>query len=400
MPLFSPDFLTVFSLLSLSSFMVAWLLWIMGRQYWQQGISQVVLSSILFGGAYAGFAIHSLFNEMTLLILSKLIICLALSIFTLAIQRFRQFFNPIRDLITVSVPLMLSIGLMFIFIPNQLIRYNEFQNIICILQTIYCLRILIQMQSRTPGSGWFLIFGSVGIQFTIFLLLIATKTFSVPHSNQIFQTSQSLILWLVSLMLFIKIFLGGFGFFIMTRDRQFALYKGKQQLDYLTQLPNRLALLDGLKQITSAESETTSPLTIMLVDIDHFQKINEQHGHLLGDQVIQMIAQTLQLQCRATDIAARYGSKEFALLLTNTTIQGAEVLAKRLCEVVRNNEIVLKNGLSLHVTISIGVHCCIPEKNNTWENLFSAANCALNKAKSNGHDNFVISTPSMVQSLK
>ena len=397
MPMFSPDFLTVFSMISLSSFLVCWILWLMGRQYWQQGLSFAVLSTALYGCAYVAFSLQSISQHLVFLIISKLLICLAISVSILSIQRFRQSHRQVRDLATVSIPILVTTALAFVFIPNNIAQFNEFHTIVCAIQIIYCLRILIQMRSRTPGSGWILVLASVCTQFAVLLLLIATKTFSIPDLTTTLTASKIIIMWTLSLLLFVKIFLSGFGFFMMARDRQYALEQGKEKLDYLTQLPNRSALLNGLKQLIQQDTKTTAPLTIMLIDIDHFQKINNEHGHLVGDQVIQMVAQTLQLQCRVTDIAARYSGKGFALLLNNTTIQGAEVLANRLCEVVRNNEIIIENGRTLNVTISIGVHCCIPAKNNKWEPLFSAANTALGKAKSNGRDRFVISTPSMLQ---
>lgn len=397
MPMFSPDFSTVFSMISLSSFLVCWILWLMGRQYWQQGLSFAVLSTALYGCAYAAFLLQSIAQHLVFLVVSKLLICLAISVSILSIQRFRQSHRPIRDLATVSLPILVTTGLAFLFIPNSIAQFNEFHTIVCAIQIIYCLRVLIQMRSRTPGSGWILVLTSVCIQFAILVLLIATQTFSMPDLSIRITATTMVTMWSLCVLLFMKIFLSGFGFFMMARDRQYALEQGKEKLDYLTQLPNRATLLNGLKQLIHQDSDTTAPLTIMLIDIDYFQKINNEHGHLVGDQVIQMVAQTLQLQCRVSDIAARYSGKGFALLLTNTTIQGAEVLANRLGEMVRHHDIILKNGHTLNVTISIGVHCCIPAKNNQWETIFAAANTALIKAKSSGRDRFVISTPSMLQ---
>ena len=80
MPMFSPDFLTVFSMISLSSFLVCWILWLMGRQYWQQGLSFAVLSTALYGCASVAFSLQSISQHLVFLIISKLLICLAISV--------------------------------------------------------------------------------------------------------------------------------------------------------------------------------------------------------------------------------------------------------------------------------------------------------------------------------
>lgn len=399
MQMFSPDFLTVFSLISLSSVLVAWVLWLIGRLYWQQGLAFAVLSSLLYACAYLVLTIYSAFDHLLFLLTSKLLICLGISVSTLSIQQFRQSREQLRDFMIVFVPIIITVILAAILMPHHLAQFNELQSMLWVLQITYCLYILIQMRARTLGSGWVMVLASVCTQLLVLLLLITTKTFTIPLVSSVLLASEILVMWLLSLMLFLKTFLYGFGFLMMTRERRYALEQGKEKLDYLTQLPNKAALLDSLKKITQHHSNKTSPLSIMLIETDHFQKINAEHGHLMGDQIIQMLGHKLQSQCRASDIIARYSGNEFAILLTNTTIQGAEVLANRLCEQIRNHKITLKNGHHLNITISIGVHCCIPAQNSKWNTLFTAANAALSKAKSSGRDQFVISTPSMFQKI-
>ena len=146
MPMFSPDFLTVFSMISLSSFLVCWILWLMGRQYWQQGLSFAVLSTALYGCAYVAFSLQSISQHLVFLIISKLLICLAISVSILSIQRFRQSHRQVRDLATVSIPILVTTALAFVFIPNNMARFNELHAVICASRIIDGLRIVIQMR--------------------------------------------------------------------------------------------------------------------------------------------------------------------------------------------------------------------------------------------------------------
>ena len=176
----------------------------------------------------------------------------------------------------------------------------------------------------------------------------------------------------------------------MLRDRQSALEQDKAKLDYLTQLPNRAALVENLVFSTQQATKQQQPLSLLVIDIDHFKNFNDTYGHLAGDQVIQQVAQILAQQCRSTDLAARYGGEEFVVVLPNTPLQGAEMLANRLCEIVRAHVVRLKTGENLHVTISVGVYSGIPTLQNHWENLIDYADTAMYTAKQRGRNQAVV----------
>lgn len=97
------------------------------------------------------------------------------------------------------------------------------------------------------------------------------------------------------------------------------------------------------------------PFSLLLFDIDHFKKFNDTHGHQTGDMVLKQFAKLLQKGTRAADICCRYGGEEMAIILPETGLDEATVLANKLCVAVRNNVFTGSSGQDLSVTTSIGV---------------------------------------------
>ncbi|MDQ7733636.1 GGDEF domain-containing protein [Halomonas sp. SpR1] len=159
-----------------------------------------------------------------------------------------------------------------------------------------------------------------------------------------------------------------------------------QQLltDELTGLYNRRHLVNvALATITQARRDQ-APLSLMLLDIDHFKQVNDTYGHPTGDEVLRQISQQLRLLCRPSDTLARIGGEEFCLLMPNTATHDALQAAERLR---REIEVKTMSGIDLHAnpTISIGVTTC-QSGSLTFEQLYSFADKALYQAKALGRN--------------
>ncbi|QIO09558.1 GGDEF domain-containing protein [Acinetobacter lanii] len=396
---FIPDFLTAFSMSAMTAFIVSWLMWMLGQPYWRQGLGLALLSTLSYALAYGSYSLYQVLSGLSWLVASKLFMSLAVGLFTVALQVFRHNHHFKRDLMTVVLPLLSICGCAGLFLTEHVGKFSQWQSTVVFIQTLYCIRILLQMRSRTPGSGWRYVTLGMLIQLAGLVPLLSTRQTSIEISS-LSTSNLILVLWLVCLVLVLKLLLVSFGFMLMLRDRTGALQQGQAKLDYLTQLPTRSALIQGLQHATIQASSETVPLTLMIIDIDHFDQLNREHGHLAGDQVIQHVAKTLEQQCRATDLAVRYCAAQFVLLLPNTTIQGAEVLAQRLCDTVRSQPFTLINNSPISITVSIGVHCCIPAADSPWQSLMAGAKAALFSAKQQDGNGFVLSTPSMLNSTR
>ncbi len=125
-------------------------------------------------------------------------------------------------------------------------------------------------------------------------------------------------------------------------------------IDELTGVYNRRYLVEQLGGRFAEAKRYNAPFSIGLVDIDHFKKVNDTHGHLVGDQVLAETAGLIRRQMRKEDILARYGGEEFALMLPHTDRLGAAILAERVREAVEEHSYVVPSA-TIAITVSMGL---------------------------------------------
>ena len=157
--------------------------------------------------------------------------------------------------------------------------------------------------------------------------------------------------------------------------------------DELTQLPNRRfaeeTMRDGWKESTQQDTE----LSLIVGDIDHFKKVNDTHGHLVGDVVLASVARVFRQEIRASDVACRLGGEEFLVICPNTDLAGARICAERLREKIANTAIEV-SGKKHQVTISLGIATRRNGSGNAHsiEVLFKAADDAAYDSKRAGRN--------------
>jgi len=155
--------------------------------------------------------------------------------------------------------------------------------------------------------------------------------------------------------------------------------------DALTGLANRRRFEERAKEECLRAQRYHHPLSVLLADLDHFKSINDTYGHAFGDAVLKDIGQTLLRHCRTSDLCARHGGEEFAILLPETELIEAYKVAGRLCTAVRNLVFPQPSGI-MHVTVSFGAASINHDRAQTLEELLEQADRALYAAKRNGRD--------------
>lgn len=162
--------------------------------------------------------------------------------------------------------------------------------------------------------------------------------------------------------------------------------KEKNTLDELSGLYNRRYYDQKIVAEFRRSRRNLTPLSLILVDIDHFKRVNDNFGHLAGDKCIVEVAGMIKsLLRRSSDVGCRYGGEEFCLILPETDAQGALALAQEICQSVRQQQ-VYSNENIITLSVSCGVTTYQQEKEITPEIIFDYVDKALYKAKQAGRD--------------
>ncbi len=159
------------------------------------------------------------------------------------------------------------------------------------------------------------------------------------------------------------------------------------QLDTLTGIPNRLGYDHNLAQEYARWKRFGNSLSIVVWDIDHFKRINDDYGHAAGDKALKTIAQLLASKVRETDYLARYGGEEFVLIMPGAKVDSAKLVAEKLREVIEHSAFNFK-GSPLTITISAGI--AEFAEGDVPASVFERADKALYRAKENGRNQVAV----------
>jgi diguanylate cyclase (GGDEF)-like protein len=171
--------------------------------------------------------------------------------------------------------------------------------------------------------------------------------------------------------------------------------------DFLTGFHNRRYLHARLREEFARAQRARHALVCLMIDVDHFKRINDVYGHLAGDAVLREVAQRIDAEMRLSDTGARFGGDEFAMVLSHATTADGERVAARVLHAVRERPIAVVKGVQATVTLSIGVAAARPGAGQLdykvlAERLIAEADAALYRAKSAGR-NRVATSPNVVQ---
>lgn len=246
-------------------------------------------------------------------------------------------------------------------------------------------------QSRSPidaTSSWFLRIGmarglALAVTFSvIFSILICYVIYSISNNGESFRE------WIVAAILAPLIIspivtYAGLSLAHSLKEAQDALRKAATT-DLLTGIANRRCLLDQTTAILSHATREPRPLSLLLIDIDHFKSINDTYGHAVGDEAIVAVTKACQSRLRNIDLFGRWGGEEFLVLLDGSNAEGAWRVAEDLRAAV---EAVRLPNFSCSLTISIGIATAANGHDpKAFDRMLSAADRELYRAKKDGRN--------------
>jgi len=186
------------------------------------------------------------------------------------------------------------------------------------------------------------------------LALIALQVFALHVSGQWLSMKGIQEIWLLSALLSITLTTNHFHLGMLLR-----LYREATH-DPLTGLLNRGALIQSVSQ--ARRLKDSQPMALLMMDLDHFKRINDERGHSVGDKVLRQFTQLLTQSIKSSDIAARYGGEEFMAVLLNTSKEAAMTIAEQLRQRVESSPVADHEGKLFKITVSIGVATLYPDE--------------------------------------
>jgi diguanylate cyclase (GGDEF)-like protein len=172
---------------------------------------------------------------------------------------------------------------------------------------------------------------------------------------------------------------------VITRAERGRRIREMVHKDGLTGLLNHATLMEELQNAVEYAQRNEEEFAFLMIDVDHFKRVNDRYGHLVGDQVLLHVAHVFQSVARASDLIGRYGGEEFGMVLRRSDRDGAEMVARKLQAALRERPAATKNGETISVEVSIGI-AVYPSDGSTASMLAHSADVALYQAKTSGRN--------------
>jgi diguanylate cyclase (GGDEF)-like protein len=292
------------------------------------------------------------------------------------------------------VPIALS-AVMAATLSHDLAGRYLFSSIIFGIQSVLIARALISDPETRLGQAWRLLFG--GTILILLVLVLRALVALFDSSDLAHQLNSDIAPHPVQILAFVATMatalLGTVGYVLMVKERADREVLHLAMTDSLTQIPNRRALLKEMEHTLA--QRTTLPMSLLMIDVDHFKRINDTYGHLAGDDILRSVAGRLARRLRRQDILGRYGGEEFCVLAPNTDEQGVIKLAEALRETIAHTPLATGRH-ELTVTVSIGYAQCHSGSDPCLNELISKADTALYAAKQAGRNQVARFDPAQV----
>ena len=296
-----------------------------GLQYWAGGL---LLSAL----AHALLLLYGRIPYLLSIVLGNVLLSSALTGFWLAVRRFHGLALHWGR----TLALIAAIALLMWLFQHQFANRVVASGLTLGLQAALVLSVLLRHHPFGPDQhsrGALLLIGGLGLIVLTMLMRASAALFFSLDIASILQGN--LVQTLTFMVSFMATLVSSFGFVFMAKERADHANLRLASQDALTGAANRRALMEALETELARASRQRTPLALLMLDIDHFKRVNDQYGHLAGDQVLRHFVHVVRQRLRATDMLGRYGGEEFLLLLPGTDLAGAQQLAQQLCQAVQ-----------------------------------------------------------------
>lgn len=376
------DIPTLLLMIVVSSVVVAGALLVLNGNQRRDGLQYWAIALLLSSVAHALLLLYGRIPNLLTVVLGNALLASGVGSFLLAVRRF---YGLTLYWWRLAALVALVALVMFIY-QHQFVRRVAFSSVCLGAQTAWVLWVLLRNQPFRESNfsrGALLLASGLGL---ILATMLLRGTAAIFFSLDIATVLQSnLVQTLTFMVSFLASLVCSFGFVFMAKERADAANVRLAKQDALTGVANRRALMQALAQQLASAKRQRAPLSLLMLDIDHFKQVNDHYGHLAGDQVLRHVVAVVGQRLRAQDLLGRYGGEEFLLLLPGTDVAGAQQLAQQLCQAVMATPCSWQ-GQAIAVTVSVGIAGITSGQSCDWETLLQATDKALYRAKDNGRN--------------
>jgi diguanylate cyclase (GGDEF)-like protein len=358
------------------------------RHYPQfRGISTLGCAFIISSSGFLLIGFRSYIPDFFSIIIPNVLLVVSMALVHLGFSTFYEF-NKI------SIKLFHLFMLVCIFFSAMVFTYLDNNtnvriviiSLIISTQCVYIMRtLLIAYQDNHHKANLM-----IAVSFLIFATFFALRALITLSEKPLINFMDAGILHSLSIIIYqFVVIISSFGLVWLVSHKIHKILKEQATHDPLTQVFNRRALEEIINVEHSRSLRNQSPLSVVMLDIDYFKRLNDRYGHSVGDQVLVTIAALLVNNTRGYDSIARFGGEEFIILLPNTTVDKAQVIAEKLREKVENHEYLIKDNRDVDITASFGVTSC-ELASEPWASVLDRCDSALYLAKESGRNRVIV----------
>lgn len=227
----------------------------------------------------------------------------------------------------------------------------------------------------------------IAIIYSLELILIFIRGYAAIKSGEemsLFSDNFYNILFFIGL--YILMLVGNFGLILIVKEKSDLDLEKAAAYDELTNILNRRTFLSHANESLALFSRRKEPVSLLLMDLDKFKKVNDVYGHFWGDMVLKDFASTIKGQLREYDLFCRFGGEEFIVLLPGEGEKEALQVAERLRKATEDSFVNVSEDSRIKYTVSIGVVTVIPNSKTSLDTLIKLSDDALYTAKNNGRN--------------
>lgn len=371
------DIVTILIMLIVGHFLVMVLTYSYYKNHTNYILQISFIAQVLFVLAYLALLYRALIPSKTGIILANSLLISAIGVQSAAVlYSIDAWHKKVRGLYILLMSASMLCFYVYVFNGNKdSIRIALISSITAGILVYPTYKLLTDSKSTLYRKilGGMCSFALIAFMIRVVNVLQPSKTFSLLSSS--FSNSLSFV------TLFALMIINGVGLILLIKENDDAKLYTAATRDVLTGIYNRAKLISEAEKQIEMHQRKTLPMGFMVIDIDHFKRINDQFGHSFGDIVLKELTLNIAQHLRNYDILGRVGGEEFVVILPNTTVEESLIVSERLRFEIENCPIQ-----NCCITVSIGLWASEITSEMTFTQIFIAADHALYKAKNEGRN--------------